>query len=581
MKAKSTIMDLIKLALPYKGSIAILSVILLFHSLIQLVNPYLMKIVFDDALGKSNIKLLWILLFVFIGVRLFEAFCGILLDVQLTKIGTKILLDLRHDILAKVLMQDIHFFKENNVGKILFRLHDQMLVLFRAVGNFCVNIIARSLLIIGILIITFYMNAKLALLALLLIPLYYYIVTVSSKHINSANKIVMDGLSKIVEFLTESITGVMTIRVFSKEKYILDRHDEKTLDFNTKTIKITWISTFYNDLLGVISFISPILILCLGGIMYIHKEITLGQLISFYTYIGMLFAFVKGICEMVNGVQGSLVALDQINEYKCIGSIEDNNKKQINKIGQFENLVFSKVSYSYYEKNDEKKDVLRDIDLTITKGDKIAIVGSSGSGKTTLINLMLGIITPQKGSISFNGVSYESIMNSAIRDHFAVVTQDVFLFNDTIRENICLGSNATDEALKQYLTMADVYDDVMKLQNTYDFVVGARGERVSGGQKQRIGIARALFKNTDVLVLDEATSNIDAESERVIQESIVKVLDKSRNDTTIIIVTHRLSTVKHADIVVYIENGAISEIGTYDQLLKSRKGFYNLFAAQL
>lgn len=545
MKHQRSFLDILKISLSYKKDFIIVAIIMLIYSVFQLFKPYMMKLFIDDALLKNNFNLIWVLFFCFLFIRAGEAITGVLLDVNLVKMGCKVLLDFRGKYLSKILEKNLLFFTDNTPGSLLYILNDQMLVLFRAVSNFSIHFIVQAILGIGIVCICLTLNVKLTLIFIFSIPFYYFLAKYSIKKIKELNSEIFIKLQNIVSYLSEILDGAMTIKIFNKQKYVIQKMNEKTNEFNKIALKNTFVSALFSDLSSFFNYSISLFALCIGGVFYVNHSITIGELLAFNSYLAMAMGIVKRVGDMIGNIQKSVVTLEKLDDFEKTKLDDMLAGKKKSKTSNFETIELKNITFGY----DKKENILDKLNLKIKKGEHIAITGPSGSGKSTLINVIIGALEPVGGEMFYNNINYKDINKDNLLSRFSIVNQNLFLFDDTILNNIAFSSKRNVDDFKKFsflntIFRKDIYD-VLQIP------VGINGKKLSGGQKQAVGIVRALIKEHDILILDEATSSVDIATEKIITDTVDSLLkDKSK---TLIIISHRESTLKNVDKIFRIK----------------------------
>ncbi len=567
--------DVLSLTKPYKKEIFILSFILIFYSGVSLINPYLVRILFDRVILKKEALLLLKLLSAFLGVRILESVFGFALDLWLTRLGNQILHTIRGKLLEKVLSMDLSFFYERKRGEIVHRLFNNTITLFRAVGNFAIHILTESFFILVLIIVIFFLNWRMGILSLLSLPVYLLISNRSVSLINKWQNKFNSILSNLLHFLNESVSAINIIKIFNAESLIMSKHENLTKTFNNINIKTTITSSVFSEIFGIISYCIPIIALFWGASLVIGGIISVGTIMSIYMFMGLLFTKVNTLANMLNGFQSSIVAYDKIQEYLDLNPIIKDTSKAQSKFSFEKNIKFSHVSFSY----NKHKIILDNIDFSVKKNERISIVGTSGAGKTTILNLLMRYFEPQKGKILIDGIDIREIKLKSLRSLISVVPQEPFLFNTSIKENILIGNPDADDKEIEYVCKATYLQEIIdKLPDGLESNVGDMGERFSGGERQRICLARALLKKAPILILDEAMSNIDSPSEYYIEKAIEEIFQKEKK--TIIVFAHRLSTVRRSDRILVLKNGKIVEEGSHLHLWKMKGEYFKIFKEQ-
>ena len=491
-----------------------------------------------------------------------------------TWVGTRINHDLKRALFKKLVSLDISFFDKNNSGYVVQRFSSDTDLACSGLLDNLKLFISRVFSSISLICVLIYNSWQLSIIAL--VVLFCALLPLASvKRLIKAVvlKSVVEA-SRIFTNYNETYSGAKTIYSYNLQQKIYNKFDNTLRTIFKLTIKMIQKTAWMTPLMHVIVSIGIGGVIGYGSYLIVNGTITSGNFVSFITALVMLYTPIKGIAKNFNNVQVSFLAIERVLDILEI-TPEIQDKKDADTLKEIKKSIsFDKVSFEYVP----NVPVLKNIDLNVKAGTTVAIVGNSGGGKTTLVNLLPRFYDVKSGAIKIDGKDIRNLSLESLRDKIAVVFQDNFLFDGTIRDNIVMGKeNASEEEIEKALKMAYLDDFVSGLENGIDTEIGERGALLSGGQRQRLAIARAFVKNAPIVILDEATSALDNKAEAVVQ----KAIDNLMKDRTVFVIAHRLSTVQNADKIVVVNDGQIVEEGTHEQLLAIENGAYRaLYSAQ-
>ncbi|WP_049311648.1 SAV1866 family putative multidrug efflux ABC transporter [Staphylococcus aureus] len=488
--------------------------------------------------------------------------------------SNKILYDIRKKLYNHLQALSARFYANNQVGQVISRVINDVEQTKDFILTGLMNIWLDFITIIIALSIMFFLDVKLTLAALFIFPFYILTVYVFFGRLRKLTRERSQALAEVQGFLHERVQGISVVKSFAIEDNEAKNFDKKNTNFLTRALKHTRWNAYSFAAINTVTDIGPIIVIGVGAYLAISGSITVGTLAAFVGCLELLFGPLRRLVASFTTLTQSFASMDRV--FQLIDEdydIKNGVGAQPIEIKQGR-IDIDHVSFQY---NDNEAPILKDINLSIEKGETVAFVGMSGGGKSTLINLIPRFYDVTSGQILIDGHNIKDFLTGSLRNQIGLVQQDNILFSDTVKENILLGRpTATDEEVVEAAKMANAHDFIMNLPQGYDTEVGERGVKLSGGQKQRLSIARIFLNNPPILILDEATSALDLESESIIQEA----LDVLSKDRTTLIVAHRLSTITHADKIVVIENGHIVETGTHRELIAKQGAYEHLYSIQ-
>ncbi len=528
-------------------------------------TAYIMKPLLDDIFINKNQQMLTILPIFVIGLYMSKGFGRFIQVYYISFIGQDIIRQVRDKLYKHLLYLDIVFFNKNHSGDLISKITNDINRIQQAVSTQIATIFQEVLTIIALVGMTIYLNNELAFYGLVVMPLALWPLSKLAKKMKKISFSSQEKNSDIVAHLGESFNNIEIIKASFTQELESERfykHNKKFFALNMKAVKTNELVSPIMEIMGAIAIATVIII---GGQYVIDDKMTAGSFFSFVTALFMLYTPLKRLSSVYNSLQDAIAANERINqlfqEYAKIKSGDDILSDNIQKIS------FKNVTLKY-----DDKIALENISLDIKKGEKLALVGGSGGGKTSFINLIMKFYEPISGQIKFDDMNLKNIKLSNLRQNIAIITQRVYIFNDTVANNICYGQTYNKNKIINTLKNVDAYKFVSKLENGIDTVLNESGTNLSGGQKQRIAIARAIYKNPQILILDEATSALDNKTEK----TITNLLEKVSKDKIVIIIAHRLSTIKNAKKVALLKAGKIICHDTIENLEKNCQAYQEL-----
>ncbi|MDU4914218.1 MAG: ABC transporter ATP-binding protein [Staphylococcus epidermidis] len=488
--------------------------------------------------------------------------------------SNKILYDIRKQLYNHLQALSARFYANNQVGQVISRVINDVEQTKDFILTGLMNIWLDCITIIIALSIMFFLDVKLTFAAIFIFPFYNLTVYFFFGRLRKLTRVRSQALAEVQGFLHERVQGMSVIKSFAIEDNEAKNFDNHNKNFLQRAFQHTRWNAYSFAAINTVTDLGPIIVIGVGSYLAITGSITVGTLAAFVGYLEQLFGPLRRLVSSFTTLTQSFASMDRVFQLMDEDyDIKNGIGAQPIKISEGQ-IDLKHVSFKY---NENEKEVLHDINLTINKGETVAFVGMSGGGKSTLINLIPRFYDVTQGEILIDHHNVKDFLTGSLRNQIGLVQQDNILFSDTVKENILLGRpDATDDEVVEAAKMANAHDFISNLPNGYDTEVGERGVKLSGGQKQRLSIARIFLNNPPVLILDEATSALDLESEAIIQEA----LDVLSKDRTTLIVAHRLSTITHADRIVVMENGRIVETGTHQQLINKRGAYEHLYSIQ-
>lgn len=487
--------------------------------------------------------------------------------------GQKIIFNIRQELFSHLQKLSLSFFDKNPVGRLVTRVTNDVETLNEMYTSVLVNLFKDVFILIGIIIVMLSLDVKLALISFISIPLILLVSLVYKKLARDAFRLVRTRLARINATLNENISGMRVIHIFKREKKQFERFDEINTSHFEANIKELKTAAIFRPSMDFIYSLSLTLLLWFGGRDVISGAMEFGVLYAFIDYIRRFFQPINDLTEKYTILQSAMASSERIFQLMDQKSIIPNPEKTVPIEKLKGEIEFENVWFAY---NDEEW-VLRDISFSINPGEMVAFVGATGAGKSSIINLLGRFYDIQKGSIKIDGVDIREMDKEALMGNIGIVLQDVFLFSGDIKSNIRLNnSSITDEEIENVARYVNAHHFIEKLPNKYNEEVKERGSTLSQGQRQLLSFARTLAFNPSILVLDEATANIDTETELLIQDALKKLV-KGR---TTIVIAHRLSTIQHADKIIVLHKGKIREMGNHQELLAEGGLYYKLYQLQ-
>jgi ATP-binding cassette subfamily B protein len=564
---------------PYWRIAAFALVLTLLLNILGSLQPWFTKHAIDDYISPRQVDGLWLFALAFLGLFLFRFLFSYSQEILLNVVGQKVMFDLRTEIFTKLQRQEVAYYDKHPVGRILTRLTGDVDSLNELFTAGVIDVLGDLVIIFAIIGMMFWMDWKLALVSLITVPLLFTATNWFRKRARIGFDKVRTRNAKLNAFLQEYISGAQTVQLFNAERKARRRFAEINDDYRNANVETIYYYAIFYPMVDFIGTVGIAVVLWFGGYQILTgmsasgTALTLGTVIAFTQYSGLLFQPIRDLSDKFNILQAAIVASHRVFILLDLPvQIEkpEKPKKSGKVVGTIE---FQNVWFAYKE----NEWVLKDVSFKVNAGESIALVGHTGSGKTTVTNLLMRFYDVQQGKILLDGVDVRDWDLEDLRENFAVVLQDVFLFSGSIANNIRLG-NKTISDEKVVWSAKEVHADefVRKLPESYESEVRERGSGLSVGQKQLVSFARALAFEPSILVLDEATSSIDTETEQLIQQAVNRVME----DRTSLIVAHRLSTIQRCDRIMVFHHGELRESGSHNELLTKRGLYWRLYQLQ-
>jgi len=558
---------------PYRGLVVLSVFILLISSLAQLAAPYLTKIAIDKYIIAGDSKGLLRIILLLIVIMSFGAVLEYFQRYLMQYIGQRAMYDLRMKIFSHVQHLDLRFFDKNPVGRILTRVTSDVQVLSEMFTAGVIEIFGDIFMILGIITAMLFINWKLALVVFSVLPLLILVTVIFRKKVRQSFRDIRLTTARLNAFTQENLTGISVVQSFTAEKCAFDDYDGINKELKNAHLRTVFYFAVFFPVVEIIGAFSLALIVGYGGGQILGGVLTLGALVAFIQYADRFYRPIRDLSEKYNILQAAMASSERIFKLLDTKTGIDNPSQPAKTDGLKGAIEFKNLSFGYEKDNP----VLNDINLNIKPGEKIAVVGATGSGKTTLISLLCRFYEYNTGDILIDDISLKQFNENELRKNIALVLQDVFLFTGDINRNIRLGSEEISlDHVKRAAREIGADRFISKLDNAYEYHLTERGANLSVGQRQLIAFARALAFDPAILILDEATSSVDTETEILIRKALKKLLA----NRTSIVIAHRLSTIKDVDRIVVMHKSRIRETGTHEQLLQMKGIYYRLYQLQ-
>ena len=557
---------------PYNGRLFIALVFMIGASAASVAGPYLVKVAIDNGLARKDVNALGQTALLYLLTAIVQWVCTYFRVHQMAYVAQAVIYDLRKALFEHLQKLSLSFYSRYSVGRVITRVINDVEVL-RDFFTWAILAIARDIFTLaGIVVAMLAMNVRFSLITFTVLPLMALATVIFRRAARRNYRKVRAAISWVNSVLAENINGVRVVQAFSRQQYNYESFSGNTNRYHLlMSIKAARVSAYYFPVVDALGTIATAMIVWVGGTAVLGEHISAGVLVAFILYIDRFFEPIRDLSRRFDALQSTMAGGERILTLLDT-PLDVQDAPDARTLPQIKGDVrFDDVSFHY---SDDPTPVLRDIELSVPAGATVALVGETGAGKTTIVKLLSRFHDPTGGSVLVDGVDLRTVTQASLRSQMGIVLQDPFLFNGTVKENIRFGRlDASDEQIVAAATAVGAHDFIMDLRNGYDTSVEEGGSMLSVGQRQLISFARALLADPRILVLDEATSSVDTQTEQIIQRALARLL-KGR---TSFVIAHRLSTITNADMIVVINGGRIVEQGTHRELLENQGVYYELY----
>ncbi len=558
---------------PYKKFIIVATILTITISALAALRPRLTPIAIDDKIANGDLPGLQMIILIMLGTLVVQGIIQYGMTYLTSWIGQKIIFDLRRKIFRHIMTLDLKYFDKNPIGRIVTRVTGDVEVLFEVFSSGLVTAFGDIFLIIWILFFMFDLDPKLTLVTLAVLPILIFATSVFRKKVRESYRRIRILVAKLNSFIQEHISGIMIVQYFVKERKTTEEFERINREHTEQNKKSVFYYAVFFPIVELIGALSVGLIIWYGGGQVVQDAVSIGIIVSFIQYTEMFFRPIRDLSEKYNILQTAMASSERIFELLDEKPVIKESLNPV-EIGKFRGDIEFKNVWFAYNKEDF---VLKNVSFKISEGEKIAFVGATGAGKTTIISLLTRFYDVTKGQITIEGIDIKEIAQKELRRNIAVVLQDVFLFSGDIYSNITLNNpDISEKKVAESVKNAGLEEYIKSMPEGLSRKVNERGSTLSVGQKQLISFARALAYDPSILILDEATSSVDTNTEILIQTAIRKLIE----GRTSIIIAHRLSTIQNCDKIIVMHKGEIKEMGTHQELLENEGLYYKLYQLQ-
>ena len=562
---------------PYWRLLALAGLVLVINSLLGLALPLVVRNIVDTAFVAANMHLLNRITGLLMLLFLVQAILGFGQSYLISWVGERVVANLRKRLYAHLHSMPMRFFANTRVGELISRLGNDVMTIQEAVTSTLLSLLSQTVMLVGGIVIILAMAWRLTLVMLAVVPFAIIGMVILGRIIRRISTQAQDALADATAIAEEALGGVRIVKSFAREPYEIARYDEGIERLFAVALQRVRIRAILGPIIGLLAFSTIAIVLWFGSQEVIRGTMTPGELVSFLLYTMMVASPIGAFTGLYSQFQQALGASERVFDMLDTPP-EMLDAPDALTLPRIEGRVhFEDVSFDYAD-SDQAQEVLRDVDLIAQPGQVVALVGPSGAGKTTLVNLILRFYDPTAGRILIDDCDIRNVKMHSLREQIGIVPQETALFSGSVADNIRYGKlEASQAEIEAAARAANAHDFVQELPQGYNTLIGERGTKLSGGQRQRVAIARALLKDPRILILDEATSSLDTESEQAVQEALERLM----RDRTTFVIAHRLSTITNADHIAVLQDGQVVEQGTHDALVERADGLYRrMYALQ-
>lgn len=550
----------------YKFKYLFALLLVLFTSAINMVNPFISGRIVDKVLGENQTNLLIPLILTMITIVVFKGFITYAYQMILEKISQRILFKIRTDLYEKILELDVNFYSKVKTGDLMARMTGDTDAIRHFVAWVIYNILSSVTTFAFAIISMMYVNATLTIFMLFVSPLIGFFTFKMSKEISPTFHNIREAYSRLNSVVQENISGNRVVRAFGRETFEIDKFNVENKNYRDRNLDTIKVTRKYIPKLEFLSNSLSVVMILVGGVLVVTNKITLGELVIFNSLLWALNNPMRMCGYLINDTQRFIASSAKIIELLRTESNIKNNEETIN-LNKFRgDISFKNVSLDI-----DGRRVINNVSFEVKAGQTIGLVGHTGAGKSLIIDLLSRFYDATEGEIFIDGINIKDMDLDILRGNVAIAMQDIFLFSDTVKDNIAFSNpRASFPEVKRIAKKAQAHDFIKRLDEGYETIIGERGVGLSGGQKQRVSLARAMMKNASIFVLDDVTSAVDMETEKKIQHELKNMEEKK----TTFIIAHRISSLKQADLILVLDNGEIVESGNHNELVK-KDGYYS------